>query len=71
MTVIAWDGRTLATLFEMTRSTMPQNNPGSLSDQEYVDLIAYMLSVSQAPAGDNELPVDPAALGRIVIEPGP
>ncbi len=66
-----WDGRALATLFEVIRSTMPQNNPGSLSDQEYVDLIAYMLSVSQAPAGDTELPVDPAALGRIVIEPGP
>lgn len=66
-----WNGRTLATLFEMTRSTMPQNNPGSLTDQEYVDLIAYMLSVSQAPAGDTELPVDSAALGRIVIEPGP
>lgn len=66
-----WDGRTLATLFEMTRTTMPQDNPGSLPDQEYVDIIAYMLSVSEAPAGDSELPVDPAALGRIVIEEQP
>lgn len=63
-----WDGRTLASLFEFTRSTMPQSNPGSLSDQEYVDLIAYMLSVSEAPAGDTELPSDSAALGRIMIE---
>jgi mono/diheme cytochrome c family protein len=63
-----WDGRNLATLFEYTRTTMPQNNPGSLPDQEYVDIIAYMLSTSQAPAGDTELPPDPAALGRIVIE---
>lgn len=63
-----WDGRTLATLFEFNRTTMPQNNPGSLSDQEYVDLIAYMLSISEVPAGDTELPPDPTALGRIVIE---
>ena len=63
-----WGGRTLATLFEYTRATMPQNNPGSLSDQEYIDIIAYMLSVSQAPAGDAELPLDPVSLGFIVIE---
>lgn len=66
-----WDGRTLATLFEYTKATMPQQNPGSLSEQEYVDVIAYMLSVSKAPAGDAELPPDPAALGRIVIVENP
>jgi mono/diheme cytochrome c family protein len=66
-----WNGRTLATLFEMTKTTMPQNNPASLPDQEYVDIIAYMLSVSEALAGDTELPVDPAALARIVIEEQP
>lgn len=64
-----WDGQSLAALFEMTRATMPQDNPNSLSDQQYIDVIAYMLSVSDAPAGDEELPPDPAALGSIVIEP--
>jgi mono/diheme cytochrome c family protein len=64
-----WDGQSLAALFELTRATMPQDNPGSLSDQQYIDVIAYMLSVSGAPAGDAELPPDPAALGSIVIEP--
>jgi mono/diheme cytochrome c family protein len=63
-----WDGRTLATLFEYTKATMPQINPGSLSDQAYIDVIAYMLSASEAPAGDVELAPDPASLGRIVIE---
>lgn len=64
-----WDGRSLATLFEYSRATMPQNNPGSLSDQQYVDIIAYMLSISEAPAGHAELALDPASLGRIVITP--
>jgi len=55
-------------LFGYTRATMPQNNPASLSDQQYIDIIAYMLSVNEAPAGDTELAPDPADLGRIVIE---
>jgi hypothetical protein len=48
---------------------MPANNPGHLSDQEYADLIAYMLRVSGAPAGDEELRPEPRSLETIVIEP--
>jgi len=62
-----WDGRSLAALFVYVRETMPTNNPASLSDQEYIDVIAYMLSVSGMPAGDGELPPDPAALAGITI----
>ena len=64
-----WDGRSLATLFEYTRLTMPEDNPTSLTDAEYVDVIAYMLSVSRMPAGDDELSPDSRNLARIVIEP--
>ena len=39
-----WGGRSLATLFEFTRATMPESNPDSMTDQEYVDVIAYMLT---------------------------
>lgn len=66
-----WEGRSLATLLEYTRATMPENNPGSLSDQEYVDVIAYMLSVSRIPAGSDELPPDAQSLARTVIQPQP
>ena len=62
-----WDGRSLATLFAYTRQTMPEDNPGSMTDQEYVDTIAYMLQVGGMPAGDDELPPDPRSLARIVI----
>ena len=54
-----WDGRSLATLFTYTRQTMPEDNPGSMTDQEFVDVIAYMLSFGGMPAGDDELPPDP------------
>ena len=62
-----WEGRSLATLFEYTRLTMPEDNPSSLTDAEYVDVIAYMLSVSRMPAGDDELSTDSRSLARIVM----
>ena len=64
-----WDGRSLASLFEYTRVTMPEDNPASFTDEEYADVIAYMLSVSGMPAGDDELPADSQRLARIVIRP--
>ena len=38
-------------LFDYTHSTMPLDAPGSLTDQEYYDVVAYMLSnTGQLPA---------------------
>jgi mono/diheme cytochrome c family protein len=62
-----WNGRSLAALFEYTRTTMPSNNPGYLSDAEVADIVAYMLSVSGAPAGGDALQADLSALAGIVI----
>ena len=62
-----WEGRSLATLFEYTRLTMPEDNPTSLTDEEYVDVIAYMLSASGMPAGDDALSPDSRSLARIVL----
>jgi mono/diheme cytochrome c family protein len=66
-----WSGQSVAGLFQYTRATMPQNNPASMSDQEYADIIAYMLAVTGTPVGENELSSDPAKLGGIKIEPKP
>ncbi len=63
-----WDGRSLATLFAYTRATMPEDNPGSLTDEEYADVIAYILSVGGMPAGEAELGRDLGGLARVVIE---
>ena len=64
-----WEGRSLATLFEYTRATMPEDNPSSLTEQEYVGVIAYMLTVGGMPAGDAELQPDLQSLARVVIRP--
>jgi hypothetical protein len=47
---------------------MPANNPGFLTTQEIFDIIAYMLLVSGAPAGDTELNAEQRDLTRLVIE---
>lgn len=62
-----WEARSLGALFEYLQGTMPANNPGFLSAQEVVDVIAYMLLVSDVPAGDVELGPAPRDLAAITI----
>ena len=66
-----WAGRTVAALFVYVRYTMPPDAPGTLTDQQSIDSIAHMFAVSGMPAGGKELPLDPNALARIVIEAQP
>ena len=63
-----WNGLPLSKLFELVTETMPKNEPGSLSDKEYIDAIAFILRVNKSPAGKTELTADAAALRRIKIE---
>jgi hypothetical protein len=46
---------------------MPQDKPGTLSRPQTADLIAYILNVNGAPAGQVELPADVEALKMIKI----
>jgi cytochrome c len=64
-----WNGRSLAALVDYLRATMPANNPGYLSDSEWVDIVAYMLMVSRMPAGAEPLQPDRKALASVIIVP--
>jgi mono/diheme cytochrome c family protein len=48
---------TLQTVFTTIKTTMPRNAPGSLSDAEYVDLVAHLLRINNYADGMNELGV--------------
>ena len=63
-----WKGKTVGTLFEVTRKTMPTDGPGTLSRKQYADVIAYVLSVNEVPAGQTELGTDLESLNLIRIE---
>ena len=41
-----WQGRTAGDLFDKTRTTMPTGAPASLSQQQYLDITAYLLQVN-------------------------
>jgi cytochrome c553 len=57
-----WQPFTLQDLFARVKGTMPQSAPGSLSDQSYVDIIAYILQANGYTTGDRTLIADPVTL---------
>lgn len=62
-----WNNAPLSQLFDFISDTMPKNEPGSLTPEEYADALAFILRINKAPAGKTELPADAAALRRIRI----
>jgi mono/diheme cytochrome c family protein len=68
---IAWNEARVSTLYNTLRNTMPQDKPGSLTDQQYVDVIAYLLQRSKLPAGRAPLAPDSAALRQVRIAVAP
>ena len=60
-----WSGLTVGELFERIRLSMPEGRPGTLSRQQNADILAYMLSVNQFPAGKTELQKDTDRLKQI------
>jgi len=63
-----WNGLSLGDLVERIRVSMPQNSPGSLSRQQYTDILAVMLGAGEFPAGKTELPREVDALKQIAFE---
>lgn len=62
-----WAGQSVGDLFTRIHTTMPANDPGSLSNAETAQVEAYILSYNQFPAGTTALPAEEAALGQIAI----
>lgn len=66
--LLAWTGQPVGALFTHIRMTMPQDNPGHLDVAQYAEVIAYMLSLNNFPAGEEKLPSEIEALARIRME---
>jgi S-disulfanyl-L-cysteine oxidoreductase SoxD len=64
-----WNGNPVGRLFDLIRKTMPSDGPGTISARQSSDLVAYLLSANELPAGQKELETDAAALNEIRIEP--
>jgi mono/diheme cytochrome c family protein len=68
---LAWQGRSLGSLFDCMKSTMPPGRSGTLSDTDYANLLAAILDANGVAAGDIALPADPQRLRQIVFGRAP
>lgn len=64
-----WRGQPMLYLFEQIMSAMPADNPGSLLDNEYEDVMAYVLQITGFPEGDTRLEYANGMMRDIPIEP--
>lgn len=62
-----WSGVSVAELATRIHTSMPANDPGSLTNQQVALAIAYILSFNQFPAGATALPAEDVAQGQINI----
>jgi len=64
-----WRGQPMLYLFEQIMSAMPADKPGALLDNEYEDVLAYVLQITGFPAGDTRLEYANGMMREIPIEP--
>ncbi len=66
--LLSWAGATADMLYDLIRTTMPQDRPGGLSPQQYADILAYIFQLNGLPPGEDELPASHQDLQKILIE---
>src|SRR5579872_1189927 len=62
-----WDTYNANNLVEQVRATMPEDNPGGLERQQYIDIVAFILKTNKVQ-WDGDLPSDMDALKKIVLK---
>ncbi|HJQ18856.1 MAG TPA: cytochrome c [Gemmatimonadaceae bacterium] len=62
-----WFGRTVYDLFKTVKTTMPEDNPGGLSDDDYTRVVTYILKLNGFASGPDSLPADSLRMKSIRI----
>ena len=62
-----WEGRSLGELFNKMSEEMPTEDPGSLTQQSYAAILAYILKSNEFPSGDTDLASNAEVLAEIQI----
>lgn len=66
-----WGEDSLGSLYSVVRESMPRNAPGTLSEQDYLDVVAYILQRNEYPAGSTELTRTAVGDVQVVGRSGP
>jgi mono/diheme cytochrome c family protein len=65
--VFRWSDSTLDDMVTAISTSMPATAPGSLTPQQYLDIVTYLLQQNSFPAGKDEIKADPSLLKTITI----
>jgi mono/diheme cytochrome c family protein len=66
----SWKNRRLYDLYSLISNTMPEDRPGSLTDTQYVNVIAYLLQRNQVQSGAVKLSADTLGMKKIRMDFG-
>lgn len=66
-----WREDNVNSLFTRVRTTMPRRNPGTLTPEMYLDVVAFLLEANGYPAGEAELKTDALKSFLITDKDGP
>jgi mono/diheme cytochrome c family protein len=66
-----WAGQPVLTFFDHVRMSMPLDNPGGLTREQYAAVLAYILRLNSYPEGPSELPTQDDRLRAIRFEVKP
>ena len=56
--VDAWNDRRVGDFYNLVRNTMQVDNPGGFKEQEYLDVVAYLLKANHATPGADSVSSD-------------
>jgi len=65
-----WDAQSVNKLYDKIKSTMPQTRPSTLSDDAYMDIVAFILHENGFPEGKQALNEDVLDAAHIVKKSG-
>ncbi len=63
-----WVGRNLFELYEQIRTTMPDDAPGTLTPEQYLTSVTYILKLNGLPAGTTALVSDSVTMSALKFE---
>ena len=66
-----WVGKMLSDFFTFLKETMPESEPGALSNEQYAAVTAYVLQLNGLPAGAVPLATTADSLATIKFEVAP
>ena len=64
----SWGSRNARSFFRLVSRTMPDDAPGSLTEEQYVDVLAYILDLNGYPAGTTPLTADQEAMRALRLD---